>query len=264
MHPQLHDLYAGAAERGFPTSLLGNPAPRERVEDLIEIQHPRYFQISLEGLREHNDEIRGEGSFDRALTFLAVLRELRVPSTVMLTLTKRNMGQVLPLAELLRDRTDYFTFNRLSPVGEGAQLLMPAPDEYAAFVAEYLDAARENPVMGLKDNLINVELHKRGLDLFGGCTGFGCGAAFNFFALLADGEVHACRKFPSLLGNAYEQSLAEIYDSDLAARYRAGSAACAACELRPVCGGCMAAVNGSGMDIFTDRDPLCMLQARPA
>ena len=34
------------------------------------------------------------------------------------------------------------------------------------------------------------------MEPFGGCTGFGCGAAFNFMAVLPDGEVHACRKVP--------------------------------------------------------------------
>ncbi|MBN2516681.1 MAG: SPASM domain-containing protein [Deltaproteobacteria bacterium] len=45
-----------------------------------------------------------------------------------------------------------------------------------------------------------------------------------------------CRKFPSLIGNIFEQSLAEIYDSDSARRYRAGTQACRSCPIRPVCG----------------------------
>jgi hypothetical protein len=74
--------------------------------------------------------------------------------------------------------------------------------------------------MGIKDNLINIIRRHCGDSLFGGCTGHGCGAAFNFVTLLADGEVHACHIFPSLIGNIYRQGMAEIYDSDLAHRYR--------------------------------------------
>jgi hypothetical protein len=54
--------------------------------------------------------------------------------------------------------------------------------------------------MGLKDNLLNLVLAEGGEAPFGGCTGNGCGAAFNFVTLLSDGEVHACRKFPSPWG----------------------------------------------------------------
>ena len=191
------------------------------------------------------------------MEFLTVLRELGIYSMVMLTLTRDNLDQVLPLAEILRGRTDSFTFNRLSQVGEGAKLQLPSPEAYRAFLESYLSAAETNPIQALKDNLINILYFQKGADLFGGGTGFGCGAAFNFLTVLPDGEVHACRKFPSFLGNVLEQSLGKIYDSELAERYRAGSGACRACAIRPVCGGCLAVVYGHGLDIFKDRDPYC-------
>jgi radical SAM protein with 4Fe4S-binding SPASM domain len=122
-----------------------------------------------------------------------------------------------------------------------------------------VEAAEINPVLGLKENLLNIVYHRKGLGLFGGCTGYGCGAAFNFVALLPDGEVHACRKFPSLMGSIFEQGLGEIYDSDLARHYRTGPLACRSCKLRPVCGGCQAVIFGAGLDPFQDRDPFCFI-----
>ncbi|MCF8040004.1 MAG: SPASM domain-containing protein, partial [Desulfohalobiaceae bacterium] len=95
--------------------------------------------------------------------------------------------------------------------------------------------------------------------LFGGCTGFGCGAAFNFVSLLPDGEVHACRKFPSYLGNIFEQTFDDIYDSQQARAYRAGPAACRDCSIRPVCRGCPAVIQSLGLDVSKDRDPFCPL-----
>lgn len=251
------DIYRGAAERGLMTAILGNPAHREIIERIIAIQPPEYFQVSLEGLPEHNDHIRGAGHFARVMAFLDMLRDLGVYSMVMLTLTKDNMDQVIPLASLLRNRVDSFTFNRLSPIGEGARLKLPSPEGYAEFLERYVKAARDNPVMDLKDNLINIVLEKRGRELFGGCAGFGCGAAFNFLALLPDGEVHACRKFPSLLGNIYKEGLLAIYSSELAERYRRGTGACVGCAIRPVCGGCLAVSSGLGLDMFSERDPFC-------
>ncbi len=110
-----------------------------------------------------------------------------------------------------------------------------------------------------KDNLLSAVLHQRGQPLFGGCTGFGCGAAFNFVSLLPDAEVHSCRKFPSYLGNIFEQTLDDIYDSQQAGTYRAGPAACRDCSIRPVCRGCLAVVHSLGLDVSTDRDPFCPL-----
>ena len=262
MSPHFYHLYEAAAEKGFALSLLGNPVPAEELQRVIDISMPEYFQVSLEGLEAHNDFIRGEGFYRRVMDFLSLLRKKQVPSAVMLTLTKANIDQVLPLADILREKTDYFTFNRLSQVGEGTSLSLPDRDTYRKFLDEYLAAANDNPVIGLKDNLINILREHRGISPFGGCTGFGCGAAFNFVALLPDGEVHACRKFPSLVGNILKSDFLTLYDSKEARRYREGPQACCECRLRPVCGGCMAVVHGMGLDAFIEKDPFCFLDER--
>ena len=260
LYPHFLDIYKRAIEHGFVVSILGNPTSRDQMEDILAIHPPDFFQVSLEGLPEHNDAIRGKGHFDRTIKFLELLKELGIYSMVMLTLTKDNLSQVLPLAEILRDKVDLFTFNRLSLVGEGARLSLPSPEEYIHFLSSYLSAAQNNPALALKDNLFNIELLKNGKKLMGGCTGYGCGAAFNFLALLPDGEVHACRKFPSFLGNIHEHTLTEIYDSELAERYRRGPEACAACSIKSVCRGCLAISHSFGLNIFAEKDPFCYIQ----
>jgi radical SAM protein with 4Fe4S-binding SPASM domain len=122
-----------------------------------------------------------------------------------------------------------------------------------------MKAAQSNPVMGLKDNLMNIIRHQNGIEPFGGCAGYGCSAAFNFITVLSDGEAHACRKFPSPIGNVFEQSIAEIYDSETAGQYRSGCQACRSCAIRPVCGGCLAVSHSFGLDIFEERDPYCFM-----
>jgi selenobiotic family peptide radical SAM maturase len=264
LSPDFDALYETATELGLAAAILGNPVPRERLERVLATARPVYFQVSLEGLAEHNDYIRGRGNFARVLDFLDLLGELGIFSVVMLTLTRDNLRQVLPLAELLRGRASRFAFNRLSSYGEGKELAPADREEFAAFLREYRSALEENPVLGRKDNLLNLVHLELGEDPFGGCTGYGCGAAFNFMTLLADGEVHACRKFPSRIGNVFSDSLADIYDSQAARRYREGSAACTGCELRAVCGGCLAVTAGLGRDPFTERDPYCFRSSMAA
>jgi selenobiotic family peptide radical SAM maturase len=260
LYPHFLELYQGASDRGLGIAILGNPAPRKKMEQLLAIQKPVFFQVSLEGLQQHNDTIRGSGNFHRVMDFLGLLRDLDITSMVMLTLTRDNMDQVLPLAEMLRGETDHFNFNRLSMVGEGASLHPPERDDYVAFLEAYMEAAESNPVMGLKDNLLNLLRYQKGLELFGGCAGYGCSAAFNFMAVLSDGEAHACRKFPSFIGNVFEQSIAKIYDSELAHRYRSGCRACESCPIRPVCGGCLAIAHSFGLNVFEERDPYCFMK----
>ena len=259
LHPDFPALYRAAVERNLTPAILGNPVAAHRLDELLAIEKPVFYQVSLEGLEAHNDYIRGPGNFAAVLDFLEALKRRKIYSMVMLTLTRDNLDQVLPLAEKLRGRVDLFTYNRLAPVGQGAALAVAEKSRYRTFVRDYLKACRDNPALAMKDNLINIERERQGLELFGGCTGFGCGAAFNFVSLLPNGEVHACRKLPSPIGDISTHSLDEIYQGEPARAYRRGASACAACHLRAVCGGCLAVVYGCGLDPFSDKDPACFL-----
>nr|WP_319394982.1 thio(seleno)oxazole modification radical SAM maturase SbtM [uncultured Desulfobacter sp.] len=263
LYPNFTDIYAEAANRGFGLAVLGNPSAMSQIEEIVNIQMPGHFQISLEGLEAHNDRIRGKGHLKRSLAFLDMLGELNVYRMVMLTLTRDNIDQVLPLAELLADRVDLFTFNRLAAVGEGEKLLMAEPEQFRLFLEAYSARFHESSILGLKDNLFNILLQQEKSDLFGGCTGYGCGAAFNFVALLSDGEVHACRKFPSLIGNILNTRLIDIYHSELAQKYRSASSACRECSLNLACRGCLAVTYSQGLDIFKDKDPFCFMPPVP-
>ena len=77
--------------------------------------------------------------------------------------------------------------------------------------------------------------------------------------VLSDGSVHACRKFPSLLGNIMEHPLTDIYHSAAAERYRQGAEACRDCDIRPVCGGCLAVSHSYSLDISKEKDPYCFI-----
>jgi selenobiotic family peptide radical SAM maturase len=258
LHPSFTEIYAAAAARGFPVSILGNPVPESRLREIATIFPPVYYQVSLEGLPETNDRIRGEGHFDRVVRFLSLLRAAGIPSHVMLTLHRENLDEVLPLSERLRGAVDRFSFTRLSQAGEGEELPLPSREEYAGFLSRYLRAARSNRALRFKENLFNL-VPGKGRRRFRGCTGFGCGAAFNFVALLPDGEVHACRKFPSPIGNLRRETLDDAWDSEAARGYRIGSRACRLCRLRNVCGGCLAVSHGAGLAPLDERDPHCFV-----
>jgi selenobiotic family peptide radical SAM maturase len=260
--PHFVPLYRAIADAGCAISILGNPVPEEKLAEIVAIRTPTYFQVSLEGRRTYNDRIRGPGHFERVLAFLPLLRKWRVPSQVMLTLHQENLDELVPLATELAEQVDRFTFNRLAQVGSGQALALPDRARYVELLKAYVIAARRHPHLRFKEGLFNVMRHHFGRPLTRGCTGFGCGAAFNFVAVLPDGEVHACRKFPSRIGHLLEASLETIYDSPAARRYRRGSRACRFCRLRNRCGGCLAVTHGAGLPALTARDPHCFMRER--
>ena len=262
LHPNFVELYAMAVEMGFTTAILGNPVSQQRLEEIVAIQRPEFYQISLEGLEEQTDYIRGPGHFRRSMEFLDLTGSMGVTSSVMLTLTRHNRDEVIPLAHRLEGRTQGYTFNRLVPVGEGAALQTVEPHGFQELVEEFVELEPTSSCVYFKDNLINIALDAENRPLFDGCTGYGCGAAFNFMAILSDGTAHACRKFPSPLGNVLKEGMEGVYSSEMARRYRRGCTACDGCRLRVRCGGCLAVAWGSGRDPFEERDPYCFVQRR--
>lgn len=257
LYEHFFDLYRAAAERDLMIAVLGNATDRDTVERILAIQMPVYYQVSLEGLESHNDEIRGAGNYQLTIGFLRMLTKMGVPNMVMLTLTQKNLDQVIPLAAELEGITGGLTFNRLALFGEGAKLELPTRTEYQNFLEKYAKALEKHSVLSLKDNLLNTVFERENSGLFGGCAGYGCGAAFNFISILSDGEVHACRKFPSPIGNILTDTLEDVYASSAATRYRSGSTACAGCRLNAVCRGCPAVTASMGLNPFTDKDPYC-------
>ena len=207
MYPVFLDLYQEAVRRGFEVAILGNPVPREQLEALCRIQPPDIYQVSLEGRRTQNDCIRGTGNYDRVFKFLALLQELEVPSCVMLTATEANLGEVLPLARLLEGKTGGFSFGRLACMGEGANLNQSEPRRYRRFLDRYVRESSLHEMIVFKDNLINLLLWEKGEELSEGCTGFGCGAAFQ----LPDGAAgwrNACLPPFSLPARKHPETIA--------------------------------------------------------
>jgi selenobiotic family peptide radical SAM maturase len=257
LYPGFFELYQEAVNRGIEVSILANPVSAEQLEKICSIQPPELFQVSLEGLKSCNDRIRGEGVFDRVMEFLDLLKQYNIMSGVMMTLHEENFHEVLPLARLLEERTDAFNFTRLSQVGEGAALRQISPGKYKAILEEYLAYAESSPIAAYKENLINLIRWERGEQTTTGCTGSGCGIAFDGIVLLPDGEVHGCRKVPSRMGNLWEETLEEIYFSPASEALRRGMKACDGCPIRPVCGGCIAASTVSPTGFADTTDPCC-------
>lgn len=69
--------------------------PEDQLAEIVELRRPTYYQVSLEGLRDYDDYIRGVGHFQLVMDFLPLLRKWKVKSQVMLTLHKENMEQLL-------------------------------------------------------------------------------------------------------------------------------------------------------------------------
>ncbi|MFE4591244.1 radical SAM protein [Streptomyces laurentii] len=80
------------------------------------------LRVSLEGLASTNDEMRRQGSYHAALSTLNLARELGVRTAATMTVTSRNIDEVLPLARIMqRFGAHQLKLHCLRPVGNAAR-----------------------------------------------------------------------------------------------------------------------------------------------
>jgi Fe-coproporphyrin III synthase len=97
-------------------------------------QHLDLLRVSLEGVGSTNDGIRKRGSYQSALNALSLARDLGVATGATMTVTSRNIGEVLPLARVLAQLgVQQLKLHHLRPVGNAAdhpELLVTDPAAY--------------------------------------------------------------------------------------------------------------------------------------
>ncbi|WP_434591720.1 radical SAM protein [Streptomyces sp. A5-4] len=92
------------------------------------------LRVSLEGVGSTNDHIRKHGSYQSALSALDTARGLSVRTGATMTVTSRNIDEVLPLARTLQYYgAEQLKLHHLRPVGNAAahpELLVTDPTAY--------------------------------------------------------------------------------------------------------------------------------------
>ncbi|MBJ6633860.1 radical SAM protein [Streptomyces sp. I5] len=106
--------------------------------------HLDLLRVSLEGVGSTNDGIRRQGSYQSALNSLSLARDLGVPTGATMTVTSRNINEVLPLASVLAQLgVRQLKLHHLRAVGNAAdhpELLVTAPSAYGRLREELASA----------------------------------------------------------------------------------------------------------------------------
>jgi MoaA/NifB/PqqE/SkfB family radical SAM enzyme len=97
----------------------------EKIEDLKKVDRR---VLSLDGPRRYHDSVRGEGSFDRAMKALDILRKNNIPVLVNATLCQGNLKHVEYLMDLCMRKKVRVSFNMYRKVNDSE--MSPEIKEY--------------------------------------------------------------------------------------------------------------------------------------
>jgi len=253
----------------FSLRILGNPFLLTRliIRDLERFGIEKY-QISLDGLQEMHDSLRKKGSFNESLRAFNLLRESKITSLCMFSLSKLNADDLKGVMALAVDqKINVFSFARVVPFGQMKREEFFSSLEYRDFLADIytyqLKLIKDGATtkFAFKDHLWKLFFYERGkyqtvkdVDQ----VSDGCGMGINSLSVLADGTVYACRRFVSPVGKLPQQSISQVFLGKKLNRYRQIERfeKCSKCELLNYCRGCPAVaweVSGS----YLNADPQC-------
>ena len=272
MHPRFWDLAEEIHRRGISWDMMGNPFHlSSEVCMRLRKCGVRKYQMSLDGLESFHDYMRKPGSYKATLEAVKWLNDAGIASQIMATVSRKNMDDIIALMDVVAEYNVFsFTFARYCATSPDKVEDYPSPEEYHRFLGRYYDKSIELKEKGVrtryvqKEHLFTLLKWERGEfkvpessllhpDIV--CDGCHLGRGVS---ILANGDVLACRRMESVLGNVWTTPLREIETSKERERYAdvRQIKRCKDCELINWCRGCRAVGFNATGDLQA-ADPCC-------
>ncbi|MCU0284960.1 MAG: radical SAM protein [Acidobacteria bacterium] len=212
------------------------------AHQLKEISKFQGIRISLDGISSKtNDEIRGPGVFNKVIENITRWQNLGIPVTIMFTVMKRNLPEIPYLIEFGKKLgIDSLVIERFFPIGQGEANKADMIDGLEFLGIWQTILAREGiavePGELISYRAIKINFDETGTDILGS----GCVVSDDGAAILPDGTVLPCRRFPLPIGNITNTPLAGIwYHSpvlDLLKNKTHLQGKCGKCQVEECCG----------------------------
>lgn len=272
LHPDFWRLAELLHERGFMWCVMGNPFHlTDEVCARMKELGCRKYQLSLDGLEKTHDYFRKPGSFAETLRAIGCLKRAGIWVAVMNTVSSMNAVELPQLIDLVASLdVDVFAFGRYCPTsGQKRDEFHLEPLEYRDVLLaaqermEFHQTAGCKTFFQLKDHLWTLLLWEQGKFTIPkiaktGMIYDGCHCGTGHMTVLPTGDVYACRRMESKVGNVAENTLEELFFSPQmeAKRDFKKFKKCSKCELFGWCRGCPAVTYGYAGDMY-EADPQC-------
>ncbi len=209
LRKDIFKLIKRCRQHGITSGLMTNGTTlSENIIEKLKDSGLKNIQLSLEGLKDTNDLIRGAGVFDSIRQAIKLLKKHRFKVIISTTIHKGNYRSLSRLIEFcLKEKVDSVGFRRLVPLGNAIeikdQLLSPLElrDTYSK-LSDYKTKLESKLSVSLccEGSLLAIE----DKDHFNHSH---CSAGISSYTILPDGEIIPCATLPIHLGNVLSDNL---------------------------------------------------------
>jgi len=272
LYNRFNDLMAKIAQKkkGFRLSIMSNGSLLTPLllKKIFNDYQTDIIQISLEGAEKKNDEIRGKGSFTKAIRALENIKKMGEKAVISFTLNKQNLDDIPFLIKLAYDLDVKISIKRMVLQGSGKKMkkFFLSSDDLKR-VYKYIDDINTNSKKN-KDNFfvslgcesgLAVQFNLKNQSAINFCSVMTSGV----LTVLPDGTVYSCRRLPIKIGDLNHENLIDIYQRVARGEYRIKMekmpVGCQACEYFKYCFGgsrCVAFSHSLDKDLYAP-DPQC-------
>lgn len=209
LHKDWKRLAVEVIQREFTWTLMTNGTlvtPKEA--DVIAKLEPAHVQVSIDGGEEIHDNIRGKGNLKKVVEGIKNLRANDIDVRVSFTANLLNMEEIPKVVQICNENdVQMFWTDRYIPHSSGVNLGSIGKSE----LKRYLQLIKiERDKFKKNGNLTTVSMG-RGLQFLGGGSPYRCIAGGRLLVVLHSGTMMACRRLNNRIGNAYKESIKDVY-----------------------------------------------------
>lgn len=270
LHPDFWRLCELLKQHNITFGILGNPFHiNEEICKVLASYGCKKYQLSLDGMRKTHDKFRKLGSFDETISKIDCIKKAGMYCAIMSTVSSSNIDDFPGLIDLVVEKdVDVFAFGRYCPTSEQkSEEYHIEPLKYRAFLEKcyekYEKYKDRHTYFQLKDHLWTLFLYEKGLfkiptNSKKNMVYDGCHCGISHMTILPDGDIYACRRMESKVGNIFENSMHDIFLGCNMNNYRRFEKfeKCQNCELLGFCRGCPAVAYGYTGNMYAP-DPQC-------
>ncbi|MEI6191063.1 MAG: radical SAM protein [bacterium] len=177
LHPNFTDVITLLHSKGAYITISTNSVSiKQEAIRLLKKTNVR-VSVSIEGMRDFNDSVRGCGHFDKAVNVLKEMKKSNINVLLRTTLLRHNLRDVPELVEFAKEMGVKIKFSYCRPAGravENKSMLEPIDAKNYLNVLNYLNDSNVLPYVILDEGMVYNQPPEMGTKLLNGRM---CGAA---------------------------------------------------------------------------------------
>ena len=232
-------------------------------EGLMKLQtvKPSFIQLSVEGNRAMNDDIRGKGALKQVAKALKVYRELGIYTLISFTANAINYKQFPEVVRFAhKNKVNKLWTDRYLPCSKDDPLRLTV-DQTKDFFRILAEEQKRHKYRFFSKT--NISAHRALQFLNSGGKVYSCTAGKTLLTIMPQGEIYPCRRLPILVGNVLRGDLVDVYKNNPTLNQirepEKTNKSCGSCYYETSCKGGLKCLSYIEKGDFHAQDPGCWL-----